>query len=70
MDILVKPGISQEKVVVNDDGSLTVYLRAKAHDGEANKALIKLLSKHFGVAKSRIEILQGQNSRKKVIEVI
>ena len=68
--IIVKPGTSQEKVVVAEDGSLVVYLRAKAHDGEANKALIKVLSKYFGVAKSRIEIVQGQNSRKKVIEVI
>ena len=67
---MVKPGTSQEKVIVTEDGTLVVYLRAKAHDGEANKALMKVLSKYFGVAKSRIEIVQGQNSRKKVIEVV
>ena len=69
-EIIVKPGTSQEKIVKNDDGSLTVYLRAKAHDGEANKALVKVLAKYFDVAKSRVKIIQGQNSRKKVIEVV
>ena len=67
---MVKPGTSQEKVVVAEDGALIVYLRAKAHDGEANKALVKVLAEYFGVAKSRVEIIQGRNSRKKVIEVV
>ena len=67
---MVKPGTSQEKMVVAEDGSLVVYLRAKAHDGEANKALMKVLAEHFGVAKSRIKIVRGQSSRQKVIEVV
>lgn len=67
--IVVKPGASQEKVVLSDDGVLTVHLRAKPHDGEANVALIKLLSKHFDVAKSRIEIVGGAKSRNKIVEV-
>ena len=47
---------------------LTVYLRAKPHDGEANAALIKLLSKHFKVGKTSIKILRGAKSRQKLIE--
>ena len=66
--VKVKPGTSQEKIV-EADGLLTVYLRAKAHDGEANKALIKLLSKYFNVAKSDIEIVRGEKGREKIIEV-
>lgn len=69
-NIIVKPGASQEKVVLSDDGVLTVYLRAKPHDGEANAALVKILSKYFDVAKSRIEIVGGAKSRNKVVEVI
>lgn len=67
--IKVKPGASQEKIVEEGEG-LTVYLRAKPHDGEANAALVKVLSKHFGVAKSRITIIGGQNSRQKLIEIL
>ncbi len=66
--ITVKPGTSQEKIVENEDGTLTVFLRAKAHDGEANAALIKLLSKHFHTAKSNIEV-KGLKSRHKIITI-
>lgn len=66
--IIVKPGSSQEKITKNPDGTLTVYLRAKPHDGEANDALIKIISKHFKVAKTSIKIIRGAKSRHKVIE--
>ena len=68
IEVTVKPGTSQEKIVEVEEGVYTVYLRAKAHDGEANAALIKLLAKHFGVAKTSMRIVRGQSSRVKVIE--
>lgn len=67
--ITVKPGSSQEKIVRTAPGELTVYLRAKPHDGEANAALIKLLSKHLDVPKTSIKIIRGAKSRNKLIEV-
>ena len=73
--VTVKPGSSQEKIIETTpateacSGELTVYLRAKAHDGEANTALIKLLSKHFRVPKTTIKITRGSHSRNKVIEI-
>lgn len=66
--ITVKPGSSQEKIVENTDGSFTVYLRAKPHDGEANTALIKILAKYFGIPKTSIKIIRGAKSRTKTIE--
>lgn len=66
--VVVKPGSSQEKIVATGENELTVYLRAKPHDGEANDALIKLLSKHFHVAKTTITITHGHKSRTKTIE--
>ena len=66
--ITVKPGSSQEKIVETTKNELTIYLRAKPHDGEANDALIKLLSKHFNVPKTTIEISRGQKSRLKTIQ--
>jgi len=68
--VTVKTGTSQEKIAANPDGTYTVYLRAKPHDGEANTALIKLLSKHFHVAKSCITIKSGAKSHTKVIEML
>ena len=66
--VIVKPGTSQEKIVETGDHELTVYLRAKPHDGEANTALIKLLSKHFDIPKTSITIAHGHKSRTKTIE--
>lgn len=65
----VKTGASQEKIVKMDNNSYTVYLRAKPHDGEANTALVKLLSKHFHVGKSSITIKQGAKFHTKLIEI-
>lgn len=66
--VLVKPGSSQEKIIVQDD-VLVVYLRAKPHDGEANDALVKSLAKFFRVPKTQIAIIKGAKSRKKIIEI-
>lgn len=67
--ITVKPGTSQEKIIETAPSEFTVYLRAKPHDGEANEALIKLLSKHFGVPKTSIRITRGAHSRTKTVEL-
>ena len=66
--ITVKPGSSQEKIIETNEGELTIYLRAKAHDGEANDALIKLLSKYHRVPKTSIKIIRGAKSKSKIIE--
>ena len=66
--VTVKPGSSQAKIVTNPDGSLTVFLHAKPHGGEANAALIAALSRHFKVPKTSVKIISGAHSRTKIIE--
>ena len=66
--VTVKPGSSQEKIIETGENELMVYLRAKPHDGEANAALIKAVSKHFKVPKTTITITRGAKSHKKCIE--
>ena len=69
IQVVVKPGVKQEKIMPSDDG-LVVYLHARAHDGEANTALIKVLADYYGVSKSQVEILRGQKSHQKLVEII
>ncbi len=66
--VTVKPGSFQEKIIVTSPSELTVYLRAKAHDGEANAALVKLLARHFKITKTSIKIVRGLTSRTKLVE--
>ncbi|MDO4978624.1 MAG: DUF167 domain-containing protein [Candidatus Saccharibacteria bacterium] len=68
ISVIVKPGSSQEKIEKTEDG-LVVWTRAKAHDGEANTAVIKAISKYMDVPKTSIKIVRGANSRHKVIEI-
>ncbi|MCW8916416.1 MAG: DUF167 family protein [Magnetovibrio sp.] len=39
-------------------------------NGKANKALIKLLAKEWKLAKSSVDVVQGQTSRNKVLMVL
>jgi len=65
--IKVKTGSSQEKIV-EQSSEIIAYLRAKPHDGEANKALIRLLATHFDVPRTSIRIVRGEKSHIKTIE--
>lgn len=66
--VTVKPGAKVQKIVTSDDG-MVVYLHARAHDNEANVALVKALADYYGVSKSQVEILRGQKSHQKVVEI-
>ena len=67
--IVVKPGSSQEKVEAREN-ELIVFTHARAHDGEANKKVVEILADYFDVAKSQIEIISGQKSKRKIINII
>ena len=67
--IFVKPGANKDEVIKTDT-VLIVKTHKKAHDGEANTAVMELLSEYFSVPKTRISIKSGATSRYKTIEVI
>ena len=48
---------------------LKVYLTKPAQDGLANSQLVGLLSEYFGVKKYQINIVKGQTSRDKLVEI-
>lgn len=68
--VQVKPGSAKELVEEQPDGSLIIRTRKKAHDGEANTAVVEMLSEYFNTAKTNITILKGQTSRHKIIEIV
>ena len=67
--IMVKPNSHKGPLVEESDSGLTVYLRAKAIDGAANAELVQVLAQYFGVAKTRVVIKRGANSRHKIVNV-
>jgi uncharacterized protein (TIGR00251 family) len=66
----VTPNAKQVRVVKVDEASFEVKVDERAMEGRANKRLLKILSEHFGVPKSRIIIVSGERSRDKVVEIV
>ena len=62
--VTVKPGSRKGPLVeADDDGVLTVYVRERAIEGKATEAAARLLAAHFGVSRSRVELVSGATSR-------
>ncbi|MEM7713414.1 MAG: DUF167 domain-containing protein [Cyanobacteria bacterium P01_A01_bin.68] len=69
INIKVKPNSKEQKIIEEENGSLTIRLKSPPVDGKANEELIKVLSKKYHVPKSYIRIKSGISSRQKLVEI-
>lgn len=69
ISVKVIPRASQNTVECIGEDAYRVRLTASPVDDKANRSLLKLLAKHFGVAPSSIRIIVGESSRQKIIEL-
>lgn len=74
LPVRLTPGASSDRIDGWDVGAdgrpvLKVRVRARPVEGEANAALLKLLSKALGVPKSAVALDRGGQSRLKMITV-
>ncbi|MBK7860595.1 MAG: DUF167 domain-containing protein [Archangiaceae bacterium] len=67
--MFVQPRASRSRVVGEHDGRLKIQLAAPPVDGEANAALVELLSEVLSVRRSAVELVEGHTGRKKRIKV-
>ncbi|MFH1131831.1 MAG: DUF167 domain-containing protein [Pseudomonadota bacterium] len=67
--ILVVPGASREQVgpVVGD--RVKVVVNAPPVDGKANLAVVRLLARSIGVLRRDVEIISGQQGKRKTIQI-
>ncbi len=70
LTIKVTPNARSASFTLLDDGSWAARVTAPAVDGKANVALVVLIASYFKVPKSRITIVRGATSRRKVVEVL
>ncbi len=68
--IHVVPNSSQCLIEELGKNQYRIKLCASPARGKANKELIKLLSKHFDVAKRQIKIIGGKTRREKIEDII
>ncbi len=65
----VKTLAKREQVSRLANGEYRASVHAPAQDGKANDSLIQLLARHFSVPRSKVKILRGRLSHKKLIEI-
>ena len=65
----VRPGVKKNSLRVLDTGELKCFLMAAPKEGEANKSLVQLVSKKFGIAKGQVELVKGLKSKKKFLKI-
>jgi uncharacterized protein (TIGR00251 family) len=68
-DVLVQPRASRAKIGPLHDGRLKIAVTAPPVDGEANAAVIDVVAKALGVAKSAVTVIAGASSRRKTLRV-
>ncbi len=66
-DVLVE---FQKDFLKVDGNQITIGNKSKPIRGQANKEIIKKISKYFGVSSSCITIRSGHKTEKKILEVL
>jgi uncharacterized protein (TIGR00251 family) len=69
LDLYVQPRASKTEVVGMHDGRIKIRLAAPPVDGAANAELVSFVAELLGVAKSKVRVVAGESSRRKMIEV-
>jgi len=51
------------------ENQIIIGIESKPVKGDANKEIIKKLSKHFQISASNIQIKSGHKSKRKIVEI-
>jgi uncharacterized protein (TIGR00251 family) len=70
LSLRVSPGARKSAVVGRYGERWKIRVAAPAESGKANDALIELLGKALGVARSQVRVVTGAGARDKIVEVI
>lgn len=69
LDCQLQPRAKRDEIAGEHGGALKVRVQAPPVDGAANKALVALLAKEFGVSKARVVVEKGATGRRKRVRI-
>jgi len=69
LELKAIPSSEQQKIIIDKNNLVKVYLKSSPVDGKANRELVKFLAKKLGVPSQYIKIVRGTTSRKKLLEI-
>jgi uncharacterized protein (TIGR00251 family) len=67
--VRVQPRSGRNQIAGERGGRLLVRVAAAPVEGQANRALCKLLAKAAGVARGRVEVVRGASARDKLVRI-
>jgi len=67
-EVIVTPKAARNHIRYNND-NIRVYITTVPENGKATVAVIKLLAKVIGVPKSKLKLLCGAKSKRKLFQV-
>ena len=68
LNVIVKPN-SKHSRVEKKDNFYIVHVKSPPKKELANEELLELLSEYFKIPKSKIRIISGKTSRRKVVKI-
>jgi uncharacterized protein len=69
LQVKVTPKASKNRIGKIFNNSLKIYVRTAAEDGQANKAVLELLSHNLKISKSNFSIVHGLTVQNKIISI-
>lgn len=69
IQVKVTPKAKRSEIIGWKDDTLAIRLAAIPDKGQANAELIRFLAKRLGVGRSGIQLIRGQTSRIKQLEI-
>jgi len=70
LSVVVSPRAARDRVDRIDPTHLRVAVTAPPHEGRANAAVIKAVAAFLDVPPSRVRIIRGLSSRRKIVDVM
>ena len=69
IQIKVKPNARVCALEELSDGTWLARIKSPPIDGKANKELVALIAKHFGLRKAQVSIKSGTSGRMKLVQL-
>jgi len=69
ISVRAKTNAKKESVEKLSDNEFVVSVKEPPVDGRANWAICRTVADYFGVSPSRVNIISGQSSKNKILEI-
>lgn len=69
LTVQITPAAKKNEVIGLLGSELKIRLQAPPIEGKANAALVRYIAASVGVPKSRVQVVHGHTSRRKVVEI-